>query len=126
MFTSRLPSTRAAAVLLSVSIVWVFAACVVICGWERAAESGEPHLASTVGVDEPTDAPACEGCPDAAFLKATTGGRVTFTPESRAVSVLPDSLVSVTSSAAVVTFTPADGRHLLPAPPPGLLPTLRI
>lgn len=115
-----------AAVLLSVSIVWVFAACVLICGWESAAECGEPHHASTAGVNEPADAPACEGCPDAAFLKVTTGGRVTFAPEPQAVSGLPASFISVTSSAAAVTFTPSDGEQFLPTPSPRLLPPLRI
>ena len=112
--------------LLSLSIVWVFAACVLICGWERAAECGEPHLAATAGVNETTDEPACEGCPDASFLKATTAGRLTFAPESRAVSDLPASLMSITSSATAVTVTLPDGGQLLPAPPPGLLRPLRI
>lgn len=116
-----------AAVLLSVSFVWVFAACVLICGWESAAECGEPHHASTAGVNEPADTPACEGCPDAAFLKATTGGRVTFAPESQAVSALPASFVSVTSSAAAaVTFIPPGGEQFLPTPSLSLLPPLRI
>ena len=126
MFASRLQSSRAAAVLLSLSIVWVFAACVLICGWESAAECVEPHLASTAGVTETTDAPACEGCPDASFLKTMTAGRVTLAPESRAVSALPGSLISITSSAAAVTFAPPDGGQLLPPPSPGLLPPLRI
>jgi hypothetical protein len=35
--------------------------------------------------------PTSEGCPDAAFLKATATARITLRPESQAVSSLPAS-----------------------------------
>lgn len=122
----RLQSTRAVAVLLSVSVLWVFAACVLICGWESAAEYGDPHVASTAGETATNGAPACEGCPDASFLKAANTPHVTFAPDAQTVSSLPASIMSVTCSTAAVTLTSAHGKLFSPDPSPRLLPILRI
>jgi hypothetical protein len=126
MFHRHIRLTRAVAALLPGSLLWVFASCVLICGWENAVSHGEPYFAPTVEITETTDAPACEDCPDASLLKATTTGRVSFALEPHPVGGLPSSILSVTSPTDAFTFAPDYSRRFSPAPPLKLLPALRI
>jgi hypothetical protein len=126
MLTSRINLRRAVAALLPVSLLWVFAACVLICGWESSAAQGRAGFASTVEVNELRNASGGEDCPEASFLKATTPERATFRPDLQAVSDLPASILSVTSAADAFTFVPLYRRRLNPVPPLELLSALRI
>lgn len=117
---------RVVAALLPAALLWVFAACLLICGWENAAADGDPHSAVTLGAAATPEAPACEGCPDASFLKAATAERRTFRPESQAVRGLPASTRPAAPPAAALNFLPAHHRRLLPDTPLELRPALRI
>ena len=126
MLTPRSNLKRAVAVLLPTSLLWVFAACVSICGWESAAAHDQPHFASAVEVTETENAPDCEVCPDASFLKATTSVRLTFEPELQAARGVSSSILSVASSADGVTLSTTYRQPFLADPLLQLLPTLRI
>lgn len=122
---SPAPIKRTVAALLPLSIMWVFAACVLICGMEHAAAHGEPHPAPAFEVKETADTPASEGCPDASLLKAASASRVTLRTELQAASGLVAAPSMKTSSAAV-TRVSARRRPFQPDPPLDLLPALRI
>jgi hypothetical protein len=125
MFTARIQLKRTVAALLPLSLLWVFAACILICGLESAAHS-QPSFVSTVEVTGTTNATECEGCPDASLLKAKSPERTTFKPILQAVTSISASILSADSSADV--FTPAllHGPQFQSDPPLHLLPTLRI
>lgn len=126
MFIPPTQLKRAVAALLPVSLLWVFAACVSACGWESAASSGRPDLASNVEVAEVREAAGCDDCPDASLLKATTPERTTFKPDLQAVSSVTALIFPATSPADGGTFAFPHGQRFLPDPPLELLPTLRI
>lgn len=117
---------RTVAVLLPMSILWVFAACVLICGWEHAAAHGETALTPADQVTETADSPDSEGCPDAAFLKAATTARMNLRPASHVVSGLPASTFDAVSRADDAPSVSPYRRRLPTDPPLRLLPTLRI
>jgi hypothetical protein len=70
--------------------------------------------------------PTSEGCPDAAFLKATATARITLRPESQTVSSLPASTSTAASLADAVTRVSPYRRRFRTDPPLSLLPALRI
>ena len=112
--------------LLPLSLLWVFAACVSTCGWEIAASNGQPDSAAVVEVPQVGEAAGCEGCPDASLLKATAPERTTFKPDLRAAGnaaalILP----AIPSTEAGISASPHP-QQFLPDPPLKLLPTLRI
>jgi hypothetical protein len=117
---------RVVAALLPVSILWVFAACVLICGWERAEAQRQSVVASTVEVTETANATRCEGCPDASLLKATSPARPTFMPGLVAVSGVPASILAAATSPDALTSAFSHSHRFRPGPPLNLLPTLRI
>lgn len=125
MFTPQIHLKRAVVALSALSLLWVFAACILICGLESAAHS-RPGFVSTFEVTGTTNATECEGCPDASLLKATSPERTTFKHDLQVVSNVPSSIFSAVASPDV--FTPAllHGRQSQTDPPLALLPTLRI
>ncbi|MET0646134.1 MAG: hypothetical protein ABW208_05890 [Pyrinomonadaceae bacterium] len=126
MLTPRLRLNRAVAALLPASLMWVFAACVSICGWESA--ESRPRFASAAAATEVKGAPCCEGCPcpDASFLRATTAERATFKHDLQTAGDVATSVLPVASTFDAVTSVPAHRRQFLAGPPLELLPTLRI
>jgi hypothetical protein len=126
MLTPRLRLNRTVAVLLPASLLWVFAACVSICGWE-SAESW-PRFTPTVAATEVEGSPCCEGCPcpDASFLRATTAERATFKHDLQAAGDALTSVLTVASAFDAVTRAPAHRPQFLADPPLEPLPTLRI
>jgi hypothetical protein len=126
MLTPRLSLNRAAAALLPASLMWVFAACVSICGWEGA--ESRPRLAGTVAAAEVEGAPCCEDCPcpDASFLRATTAERATFKHDPQAAGDFTTPALSVASTSDAATPAPSNRPRFLDDPPLAPLPTLRI
>jgi hypothetical protein len=114
------------AALLPMSILWVFAACVSICGRESAAAQGQNVFTATVEVNEVNDVSECEGCPDASLLKATATERTTFKPDQHVLSGVPASIFTVASKADARAFTPTYRQQFPTYPPLTLLRTLRI
>ena len=117
---------RVVAALLPVSILWVFAACILICGWERAEARRPSDVASTVEVTETANATQCEGCPDASLLKATSPARPTSRPDLEAASSVPASILAAATSPDAFTSAFSHSHRFRPDPPLNLLPTLRI
>lgn len=126
MVTPRIRLERVVAVLLPAPLLWVFAACVLICGWESAASYDRPDFAATAEVAQVAGVSGCEDCPDASFLKATTTERVTFKSDSQAASDITTSVLSATPSADGVTVILPRRRPSLAAPPLKLSSALRI
>ena len=126
MLTPRLHLNRTVAVLLPASLLWVFAACVSICGWESAQSRPRPAPASAA--TEAEGAPCCEGCPcpDASFLRATTAERAALKHDLRAAgdALTPAPPFAPTFDAAAPA--PAHRTRFLADPPLEPLPTLRI
>lgn len=121
----RIQLKRAVAALLPVALLWVFAACMLICGAERAAH-GRPDVVPTVEATVTANAAECEGCPDASLLKATAPERVTFKPGLQALSSAPAFILPAAPSAAAAASAFSHRRQFLPDPPLELLPALRI
>jgi hypothetical protein len=117
---------QAAAALMPLCLLWVFAACVLICGREADEAHGAAATHSTFEMAGTEDAPDCEGCPVASFLTATTPGRSALRPKSQSAERIPASSLSFISSVDGVEPVSPSRRQFLKAPPPKLLPTLRI
>lgn len=127
MPSPRTQLRQAAAALMPLCLLWVFAACVLICGREaEAAHHGPAAVRSTFEMAGTQHAPDCEGCPVASFLTATTPGRSALRPKSQATDRVPTSSLSPVSSVDGVGPVSPSRRSFLKAPPPKLLPTLRI
>ncbi len=126
MLAPRLHLNRTVAVLLPASLLWVFAACVSICGWESA--ESRPRFTSTAAPTEVEGAPCCEGCPcpDASFLRATTAERATLRHDLQAAGDALTPVLPVASTFDAVTIAPAHRPQFLADPPFEPLPTLRI
>ncbi|HEX8352096.1 MAG TPA: hypothetical protein VF611_04330 [Pyrinomonadaceae bacterium] len=126
MFTPRIELKRVVAALLPVSLLWVFAACVSICGWEGAEAQGRPDFAPTVEATEMRDAPDCEDCPDASFLKAATPERATLKVTLQAAADISASTVSGQAFADGIILISPYRQFSFADPPLRLLPALRI
>ena len=126
MLTPRLHLARTIAVLLPASLLWVFAACVSICGWESA--ESRPRLAPAFAATEVGGAPCCEGCPcpDASFLRATTAERATLKHDLQAAGDALTPALPFASAFDAATPAPARRTRFLADPPLEPLPTLRI
>ena len=126
MLAPRLHLKRTVAVLLPASLLWVFAACVSICGWESA--ESRPRLAPASAATEVEGGPCCEGCPcpDASFLRATTAERATLKHGLQAAGDALTPALAVASTCDAATLAPARRPPFLAAPPLEPLPTLRI
>jgi hypothetical protein len=117
---------QAAAALMPLCLLWVFAACVLICGREANEAHGVAAACSTFGRVGTEDAPDCEGCPVASYLTATTPGGSALRPKSQAAECVPASSLSLIASVDGVEPVSPSRRQFLKVPPPKLLPTLRI
>ena len=124
MPVSRSTLRRLTAAVLPLSLLWLCVACAFICAEEIAAATGNtPSL--SIEHAEAGSAPACEGCPLAAFPKATSPARTAFDAGPQAAAAdLPPSLRAYSPS--VVVFARPAGRAPTTAPPLRLLTTLRI
>ena len=126
MSSPRTQLRRAAAALLPVSLLWVFAACVSTCGWELAASAGQPAFAAAAEAIQVREAAHCEDCPDASLLKAATPERSAFKPDPQAASGAAAVHLPAAPAADAGASASPRRRLFLPDPPLGLLPTLRI
>ena len=126
MLTPRLSLNRAVAALLPASLMWVFAACVSICGWESA--ESRPRLVAAAAAAGVEGAPCCEDCPcpDASFLRATTAERATFKRDLQAAGDVATPALTVASTFDAATPVPSNRLRFLDDPPLAPLPTLRI
>lgn len=126
MLAPRPHLKRTIAVLLPASLLWVFAACVSICGWESAEI--RPRLAPARAATEVEGAPCCEGCPcpDASFLRATTAERATLKHDVQAAGDALTPAPPVASTFEAATLAPAHRTRFSADPPLEPLPTLRI
>lgn len=122
MPVTRFTPRRMTAALLPLTFLWLCAACAFICGKEAAEHSLARPAAALARVQ---DAPRCEGCPFAAFPKATAPERAAFDANSQtATADVPPPLPTYFTAAAGLL------RPRAQAPPTTLplqlLPTLRI
>lgn len=126
MFNQRTQLKRAVAVLMPLSLLWLFVACVLICGQESAETLDQPFILSSVEITEIEDVPHCEGCPFASFPIATNAERETLKLNLATLSVVPTSILSVASFANRITFASLQRQSFFTEPPLELLPALRI
>ena len=109
------------AALLPISFLWLFVACILICGSEIA----EHHAADTISLSMVmTDTPACAGCPVSSIPKATVQESARF--DLLAPLVLSHSILAVSSLADSVAFPSHYHQSSFADPPLKRLPLLRI
>jgi len=125
MLLTRLLLKRLTAVLLPVSFLWAFAACVSICGREGAEDHDRTPLSPSTEMTVLKAAPDCADCPVPSFMKATGPERAAFKLDLQVPSVAPPLMASVDDLTGGTAFD----LHLQPSfadPPLTRLPILRI
>jgi hypothetical protein len=127
MHSQRTHLKRAVAALMPLCLLWLFAACILICGLESAERHGQSIRLSTVEIVGIKNAPTCEGCPLASLPKATIQERATFKPDLRTIDGAAASILSVNTPVCVAAFVSPRRRTSFNASPPTLfLSALRI
>jgi hypothetical protein len=123
MLMTRFPLKRLMAVLLPISLTWLFVACVSIC----AREGAERHCNNPVSSPkEIRDASDCRGCPLTSFPKATIPERTIHGSDLQTPVVLQSLILSVDSLADGVAFVLRQRHRSSADPPLKRLPALRI
>jgi len=110
------------AVLLPMSIVWVFVACVCICASESAEENAKTQVCAPLEIRDISD---CEGCPLTSLPKATIPER-TIHSDLYAPILVQCPMISVYSFADGVGPVLRQRQHSAADPPLFRLPALRI
>lgn len=127
MQATRSKLRRLTATLLPAALLWLWAACAVICGQEsvRAASASTPTTAA--GVAEVKGAQSCEGCPFASFPKATATERAAFDADPQTSPAdLPAAANLSDYPGGHSAFIRARRQPPSTAPPLELLSALRI
>jgi len=123
MLIPRFLLKKLLAALLSVTLIWVFVACVSIC----TRESREGHLKSlAVSPNELADASDCKGCPVTAFPKARVPERLAQDADTQTPAAVRSLILSVDPSAGSVSPVTRERQRLYADPPRKRLTALRI
>ena len=112
--------------LLPLCLVWVFAACVSICGL-HCSESNEPCVAfSEGGAIEIEGSRNCEACPINAFPTVTTQERTKLVENLQTANAMVGSISSVDSLNERLIFAAQFDHPSFADPPLARLHSLRI
>jgi hypothetical protein len=118
---------RLMAMLLPISFLWLFVACVTICGREGTQETHEPSIISSAcEITEITETPDCQDCPLTSFPRATAPERVTFKLYLQTAFFARSSFTSVGAPFDGTTFFYRPHKPSFTDPPFNRLPALRI
>jgi hypothetical protein len=122
------PHKSLLATFLSLSLLWVFVACVCLCARERSHISTQRVIPSSVApsmIEGPPD--DCSGCPLNSFPKATSPERAKLIINlEQAVATLGPLIASVFYSNPDILSGWRHGQLYTASPPLRLLPALRI
>jgi len=115
---------RFIAVLLPLSFVWVFVACVEICERETLASHPPTDFTTSNRINEIRHERECDGCPLSYFPKATTPEQVRSSSDS--ISSLALAIPSIDSYHPIIFSSHVDRPVFDASPPLKLPPPLRI
>ena len=126
LLMARLPTKRLIALLLPLSFLWLFMACVSICERETVAMHPPTALSCSTDISEIRHVPDCGGCPLSYFPAALTPERAKSILALGTLSSFAPIIPSISSSHPAVFSDRLDRPFFTGSPPLKLLSTLRI
>jgi len=118
---NQIPLKQIIAALLSISFLWIFAACILICGDSSCAEESSELSGFSVG----NHAPTSNACPITQTPKSTTAERIAIDPFSFTIEYWRQVFVFKPQIDPVILALPGQ-FFVFGSPPLNRLPVLRI
>jgi hypothetical protein len=121
------PYKRFLAIILSLSLLWVFVACICLCGRESSHVRTRDGIRVSVDVKMIEDVPECDECPLNSFPKATSAeqAKPLINSEEALSTAMPPMPPGFCSRPDVVSDLP-HGQLCSLSPPLELLSARRI